>query len=130
MFAACFGGTQNAKRSATDAKLVELEIENANDLDPNQEVRGSLKLQALCDKKAIYGVRLTCRTLVLIQRTDWTPDKSHGVERIEFRQLPLPAALNAHGPVLMFVELCLFPKRDDEDYVIASDPLPALVNIR
>ena len=129
MTAAYFAGAENVKRSANDAKLSELKIENADDLDPDQDVRGSVTLEALCDKKANYGVRLTCRSLVLTQRIGWTPASSHGAERIEFRQFPL-TAINVHGPVLVFVELCLFPDRDDQPPVIVSDPLPALVNVR
>ena len=127
--ATSISGIENVKRSATDARLIEADIKNSNNLDPNQEVRGSLTLQALCDKKAKYGVRLTYKSLVLIQRIEWTPARSRGVERIEFRELPL-AVLNEHGPNLLFVELCRFPERDDEPYAIVSDPLPVPVNIR
>jgi len=122
-------GPANVKQISSDAKLIELNIKNADDLDPNQEIHGSLKLQALCNKKAKYGIRLTCWSVVLTQRIDWTPDKSRGVEQIEFRQLPL-ASLGEHRPILVFAELCLFPERDDQPPVIVSDPLPALVNIR
>jgi len=129
MTATAVAGPENTKRTGTDAKLIELTIKDADDLDPNREIHGSLKLQALCDKKAKYGVRLTCWSMVLTQRIEWTPDRSRGVEQIEFRQLPI-AALGEHRPILVFAELCLFPERDDQPPVVVSDPLPALVNIR
>jgi serine/threonine protein kinase len=129
--AAWFSGTEYVKRAATDAKLLDLDIENADDLDRNQEVRGWLKLQSLCDKKANYAVRLTFRNLSLLQHADWVPTKDHGIERIRFRLFPLSRNdIKAHGPLLVFADLCVFPERDDENLVVVSDPLPALVKVR
>ncbi len=128
MVAVSMAGVKNVERTTTDAKLIALNIVHADDLDPNKEVCGWLELESLCDKQAKYGVRLTCCQIVSIQPIAWTPAKNRGVERIEFRELPQDA-LDRPGPMLVFVELCLFP-RDDEHYVIASDPLPALVHVR
>jgi hypothetical protein len=128
LVAVSLAGVKDVARTTTDARLIELNIAGADDLDPNKEVHGWLELEALCDKQAKYGVRLTCCQVVSMQPIAWTPAKSRGVERIEFCELPQDG-LDRQGPMLVFVELCLFPG-DDGHYLIASDPLPALVNVR
>jgi S1-C subfamily serine protease len=129
MGAVTIAGKKNARRGDQRAILRDLIIDRGEDLDRTKEITGSVEVLDEGKQEGDYAFRLTCLNVELYDQIGQWIQVKHEAERVPLK-FAAPRGVERGGPMVLFLEICHYTDRQENEFVSVSNTAATVVNAK
>jgi hypothetical protein len=122
-------GSKNARRGDERAILRDLIIDGGEDLDRTKGITGSVEVLDVGSQKGDYAFRLTYLNVQLYDQIGQWIQVKHEAERVPLK-FAAPSGVDRGGPIVLFLEICHYTVRQENEFVSVSNTVAAVVNAK